>query len=81
VPSPLARLFAVELPDLEAVLDSYRSRLLRRAATIRPRSGVCRSAVGERRDRDRPAFAVGAGRRAFFVSKINATAATAQQLA
>ncbi|MDQ1675041.1 MAG: hypothetical protein QOC93_185 [Actinomycetota bacterium] len=35
--SPLARLFAAELPDPDAVLRSYRSALPERPATIRPR--------------------------------------------
>jgi hypothetical protein len=36
--SPLARLFAVELPDLDALLRSYRSAVPERPATIRPRA-------------------------------------------
>jgi hypothetical protein len=34
--SPLARLFAAELPDVDALLDSYRSRLPARPPTVRP---------------------------------------------
>jgi hypothetical protein len=54
--SPLARPLAAELPDVDVVLESYRSVLPARPATIQPRAArLCLGAVGNYRDRGRPA--------------------------